>query len=70
MKDKIIPTKDIYVDRIPHSGMLVLSAIVDGQRVVRKYIGHTKAEAIADFAAHRIDRNVNVICHTVNDWSA
>lgn len=64
MKSKIIPTKDICVDRIPHSGMLVLSAIVDGQRVVRKYIGYTKAGAIADFAVHRTDRNETVIWTT------
>jgi len=37
------------VERIQHSGMLVVSAVVNGYLVTRRYIGYTKREAIRRF---------------------
>jgi len=37
------------IERVKHSGMLIISDIIDGVYVSRRYIGHTKREAIRAF---------------------
>lgn len=37
------------VEIVPHSGMIVISEVVDGYLVTRRYIGYTKKEAVKDF---------------------
>jgi len=37
------------VEVIPHSGMIVISDIVGGYLVTRRYIGYTTKEAIQSF---------------------
>ena len=37
------------IERIRHSGMLVVSAVVRGSLVTRRYMGYTKREAIRRF---------------------
>ena len=37
------------VEITPHSGMIVISDIVGGYLVTRRYIGYTKKEAVKDF---------------------
>jgi hypothetical protein len=37
------------VEIIPHSGMIVISDIVGGYLVTRRYIGYTRKEAIQSF---------------------
>lgn len=39
------------VDRIKHSGMYVIFTIVGGYLFTRRYMGYTRAEAIAQFRA-------------------
>ena len=51
-----IETTDISVEKSFPSGMLILSAIVDGHLVRRKYIGYTLREAALDFKDHNSGR--------------
>lgn len=37
------------IERVPHSGMLVVAAMVNGYRVCRRYMGYTKREAVRMF---------------------
>ena len=46
--DKITPD-DVNVVTIQPSGMLEVSAMVDGYRMSRMYGGHTEAGAVSDF---------------------
>jgi len=39
----------MLVEIVPHSGMIVLSEIVGGSLMTRRYIGYTKDEAIQQF---------------------
>ena len=39
----------MLVEIVPHSGMIVLSEIVGGSLMTRRYIGYTKQEAIKQF---------------------
>ena len=39
----------MLVEIVPHSGMIVLSEIVGGSLMTRRYIGYTKQEAIQQF---------------------
>ena len=39
----------MVVETVPHSGMIVISEVVDGYLVTRRYIGYTKKEAVRDF---------------------
>lgn len=40
---------DVDVEVIPHSGMIVCSAMWKGFRESRKYMGYTKKEAVSIF---------------------
>ena len=40
---------DISVERVPHNGHVNVSAMVNGYRVRRTYIGYSKREAVAMF---------------------
>jgi len=37
------------IERVEHSGMLIISDIIDGVYVSRRYIGYTKRDAIRAF---------------------
>jgi len=37
------------IERVEHSGMLIISDIIDGVYVSRRYIGYTKLDAIRAF---------------------
>lgn len=39
----------MLIEIVPHSGMIVLSEIVGGSLMTRRYIGYTKDEAIQQF---------------------
>jgi hypothetical protein len=39
----------MLIEIVPHSGMIVLSEIVGGSLMTRRYIGYTKQEAIQQF---------------------
>lgn len=39
------------IERIPHSGALVVSEIIGGYLVTRKYYGYSKREAMRAFRA-------------------
>ena len=56
-----IKSTDITVEKSFPSGMLILSAIVDGHLVCRKYIGYTLREAALDFKDHNSGRTFPVV---------
>jgi hypothetical protein len=56
-----IETTDISVETSFPSGMLILSAIVDGHLVRRKYMGYTLREAVLDFKEHNSGRTFPVV---------
>ncbi|MGL5936216.1 MAG: hypothetical protein ACRCZI_11420 [Cetobacterium sp.] len=39
----------MLIERVAHSGMYVISEVVDGYLFTRRYMGYTKREAIAEF---------------------
>lgn len=48
------------VERVSHSGMLVVYDIVDGYLVKQRYIGYTRKEAVAKFKRYvRLLRSCN-----------
>jgi len=41
--------QDVYTDTVQHSGLICVSAMIDGYRVSRQYDGYTKDEAVLTF---------------------
>lgn len=50
----------MLVEIVPHSGMIVLSEIVGGSLMTRRYIGYTKQEAIQQFRQDIEDEKRNI----------
>lgn len=50
----------MLVEIVPHSGMIVLSEIVGGSLMTRRYIGYTKDEAIQQFKQDIQDEKRNI----------
>jgi hypothetical protein len=62
-----LKASDISVEKSFPSGMLVLSAIVNGYRVQRRYMGYTKRSAIQDFLEeYNTERTTNVMWMSQN----
>jgi hypothetical protein len=54
-------TTHISVEKSFPSGMLILSAIIGGKLVRRKYMGYTLREAALDFKDHNSGRTFPVV---------
>ena len=50
----------MLIEIVPHSGMIVLSEIVGGSLMTRRYIGYTKDEAIQQFRQDIEDEKRNI----------
>lgn len=50
----------MLIEIVPHSGMIVLSEIVGGSLMTRRYIGYTKQEAIQQFRQDMEDEKRNI----------
>jgi hypothetical protein len=50
----------MLIEIVPHSGMIVLSEIVGGSLMTRRYIGYTKQEAIQQFRQDIEDEKRNI----------
>ena len=50
----------MLIEVVPHSGMLVLSELVGGSLMTRRYIGYTKKEAIQQFKQDIEDEKRNI----------
>ena len=48
------------IEIVPHSGMIVLSELVGGSLMTRRYIGYTKKEAIQQFREDIEDEKRNI----------
>jgi hypothetical protein len=60
----------MLVEIVPHSGMIVLSEIVGGSLMTRRYIGYTKQEAIQQFRQDIEDEKRDIQNHdSVLSWS-
>lgn len=49
VKNPGVSKADIYAQRDPVRGFILVSTIIDGVRVKRQYYGYTKKEAVAEF---------------------
>ena len=60
----------MWIEVVPHSGMLVLSDLVGGSLMTRRYIGYTKQEAIQQFKQDIEDEKRNIQDHdSVLSWT-
>lgn len=60
----------MLIEVVPHSGMLVLSELVGGSLMTRRYIGYTKQEAIQQFKQDIEDEKRNIQDHdSVLSWA-
>ena len=60
----------MLVEIVPHSGMIVLSEIVGGSLMTRRYIGYTKNEAIQQFKQDIEDEKRDIQDHdSVLSWA-
>ena len=60
----------MLVEIVPHSGMIVLSEIVGGSLMTRRYIGYTKDEAIQQFKQDIEDEKRDIQDHdSVLSWA-
>ena len=50
----------MLIEIVPHSGMIVLSEIVGGSLMTRRYIGYTKQDAIQQFRQDIEDEKRNI----------
>ena len=50
----------MLIEIVPHSGIIVLSEIVGGSLMTRRYIGYTKDEAIQEFKQDIQDEKRNI----------
>lgn len=46
------------VEIVPHSGMVVISEMVGGYLVTRRYIGYTKKQAIKQFKEEHDEKRI------------
>jgi hypothetical protein len=60
----------MLIEIVPHSGMIVLSEIVGGSLMTRRYIGYTKNEAIQQFKQDIEDEKRDIQNHdSVLSWA-
>lgn len=60
----------MLIEIVPHSGMIVLSEIVGGSLMTRRYIGYTKDEAIQQFKQDIEDEKRDIQDHdSVLSWA-
>ena len=60
----------MLIEIVPHSGMIVLSEIVGGSLMTRRYIGYTKDEAIQQFKQDIEDEKRDIQNHdSVLSWA-